>query len=270
MTALVTFLQTYAIWIYILCGVGFLLAAKRLFDARRLALTAQFSLDNERAREQYYRGIALILFLILAACAVTGINIFVAPVVPSPESPIVRVPTATFFITIAAVTPIPSAPTPALPRATEIPAAIAPPPAIAPTRTPTRTSPPPAPATATSFALPAPVIKGPIPNGGAWTGPNQDASNLVFRWEWKCEPCVLGPSDDFIVSVSFADKNTGAPRSVAGTTRENFLSLATIARGMGVEVWHQAKENSYMWNVQVRRGGQALTPPSETWKFIWH
>ncbi len=269
MTAFVAFIKTFAVWLYIFCGVGILVGVKMLMDARYLARTTLFSLDQERAGEQYYRGIALILFLILMACAVTGVNLFVSPIVPAAEPPIVRVPTATFVVTFSAPTPIP--PTNTLPptRAAETSAVINPSPAIvAPTRT--QTKPPPPPPSLIPFALPAPIVKGPVPNGGAWTGENQAVNNLVFRWEWNCDQCVLGPSDQFFVLVSFTDKNTGAPRSVGGTTREKFLSMATIVTGAGVEVWHQAKEDFYAWYVQVRRGDQPLTPPSETWKFYWH
>ncbi|MBI3912802.1 MAG: hypothetical protein HY327_01205, partial [Chloroflexi bacterium] len=103
MTAFVTFIKTYAVWIYLLSGVGILIVAKMLFDARRLARTTFFSLDQERAGEQYYRGIALLLFLILMVCSVTAINVFVAPAIPSPESPVVRVATPTFVVTFPAI-----------------------------------------------------------------------------------------------------------------------------------------------------------------------
>ncbi|MBI3741429.1 MAG: hypothetical protein HY257_06700 [Chloroflexi bacterium] len=267
MTAFVTFIKTYAVWIYILSGIGFLVALKMLFDARQLARTTLFSLDQERAGEQYYRGIALIIILILLICAVSGINLFISPALPAPEPPIVRVASPTFVITI----PINTQVAPTIPSVATKPLetiSISNPSPVA-TRTPTKPPAPTAP-TATVFILPAPLVKGPIPNGGAWTGENQANNNLVFRWEWICDQCVLGPNDVFFLLVSWTNKNTGASDNLGGTTRESFLSLGTMVRGSNKEVWHQAKEDSYAWYVQVRRGDQALTPQSETWKFFWH
>ncbi len=268
LTAFVVFIKTYAIWIYILCGIGILAAIKMLMDARILARTTLFSLEQERAGEQYYRGIVLILFLVLVTCVVLGVNVFVA--LPSPDPIVVKPATPTVVVTISAVSSPPPTSTPAPTKPAETGVVVIPSPIPAATRTPTRLPPTPIPPTPTPFALPAPVIRGPVPNGGAWTGADQAISNLVFRWEWNCAKCVLGPEDDFMVVITWTDRTSGAPRVIAGTTRENFLSMRTIERGSGAEVWHQAREDRYAWNVQVRRDKQLLTPPSETWKFDWH
>jgi hypothetical protein len=109
-----------------------------------------------------------------------------------------------------------------------------------------------------------------VPNGVVVTGEDRARNDLKFQWTWNCEQCRLGSDDRFVVTVSFIDKTSGATRFVSGGTQANFLTMADILRGSGEEVWHQAKEDMYSWNLQVKRGDQLLTAPSSTWKFVWH
>ncbi len=269
MASFVVFVRAYAVWIYLLLALGILLGIKMLVDARRLSRTTLFSLDQERATEQIYRALVLIGLTILMLFVVTGLVFLVAPLAPQQETPILRGPTATLPALIFPTnTPIPTATATALPP-TETPFFTATPVAATATRTVIKPTAPPALPTSV-FALPAPVIVGPVPNGVVVTGEARAVNDLKFQWTWNCDACRLGPGDRFVVTVSFTDRASGGPRWVGGGTTNSFLTMADIIRGAGVEVWHQAKDDAYQWSVQVKRGDQPLTPPSETWKFVWH
>jgi hypothetical protein len=270
LASLVTFVKTYAVWIYLFLIFGILVGINMLVDAQRLSRTTLFSLDQERATEQTYRGLILIGVLLVAMFVVTGLVLFVAPLAPAPESPLLRGVTATLPVIIFPTnTPLPTA-TPTLIPATETPFRTATPAVLTATRIVTRTIAAPPPSPTSIYLFPAPKIVGPIPNGGAWTGEGQANAALTFRWTWDCPQCKLGPDDRFVITISFIDRSTGAIRFIGGGTQNNFLSMADIIRGSGQEVWHQAKDDTFQWFVQVKRGEQPLSPPSETWKFIWH
>ncbi len=269
MTAFVSFLRVYAIWIYLLLLLGILFGIKGLVDARRLSRTTLFSLDQERAVEQSFRAIILILFFLLAMFFVTGVNLVVAPVAPTPESPIPRALTVTLApIFFSTNTPVPT-PTPTRLPASPTRAQTATPLVPTPTRTATK---PPAPAqtpgTASPFPFPAPVIVGPVPNGGTWIGEGQANAAITFRW--TCEPCALGANDWYEVVITFTER-TGGTRTVAGRTQDKFLSLRRLLDGGAYEIYQKAKEDEFQWYVQIKRepGNQPLSPPSQTWKFVW-
>ena len=269
MAAFVSVVRAYAVWIYLFLVFGIFIGVKMLVDAQRLSRTTLFSLDQERATEQIYRGLLLIGVLIVGMFFVTVIVVFVAPLAPQQESPILRGATATLPpIVFSTSTRAPTlTATPAPP--TETPFLTATPSLVV---TPTRVSikPTPVPSTPTPvYALPAPVIVGPVPNGGTWTGEGQANAAMTFRW--TCDLCVLGPNDTYEVVISFIDRS-GVPRTYAGRTQDKFLSLKRIYEGGGIEIYQKAKEDTYQWYVQVKRdpGNQPISPPSETWKFIWH
>jgi hypothetical protein len=51
--------------------------------------------------------------------------------------------------------------------------------------------------------------------------------------------------------------------------QQTFITLGNIINGTPFEVYSQAKESLYTWNVQVKRGDQPISPVSETFKFTW-
>ncbi len=271
LTAFVAFLQTFSVWLYLICVLGVLIGVKLLADARRLARSTLFSLDHERANEQSFRSLLLIVFMVIVATTVAFANAVLPQFVPPQDAVILRGPTPTLAALIFPTNTLIPSITPTL-RPTETPFAtttVAPP---TPSRTaavkpatllvPPTTVPPP---------LPAPILdpKG-LPNGDVKTGEDHAKTSLKFQWTWDCLSCKLGPEDRFVVAISYADKASGAQKTIAGTTTSNLLSMIEIIRGAGIEVYQQAKEDKFQWYVQVRRGDVALTPPSTTWTFVWH
>ena len=270
MAAFVSFVSTYAVWIYLLLAFGILFAIKMLVDARRLSRATLFSLEQERAAEQVYRALILAVILLMTIMVVTAINVWLAPNAPPAESPILRGPTATLApFVIPTNSPVPTL-TPTLVRVTETPFSVGTP--IGATATSTRAIRPTAPLAVASatpvYAMAPPVIVGPIPNGGTWIGEGQANAAMTFRW--NCEKCALGANDWFEVVISFTDR-AGAPRTFAGRTQERFLALKRIYEGGGFELYQKAKEDTFYWFVQVKResGNVPLSAPSDTWKFVW-
>lgn len=268
MTAFVSFVRTYAVWIYLLCAFGILIGIKMLTDARRVARTTLFSLEQERASEQSYRAIILIGVLLAAMVAVTAIDVIGPTLVPSQGSPILRGPTATLSVIVfptntplptLTYTPLPATETPLLTSTAVITATAtrAAKPTALPVLSPTPTPP-----------LPAPTLTAP-PNGNVFTGYNQANAAITFKWSWSCDQCRLGPDDRFVITINYVDAN-GNPVSIGGGTQNNFYVMANIIRGYGRDVWHQAKEDKFEWFVQVKHDDQPLTPPSDHWKFVWH
>ncbi|MBM3128735.1 MAG: hypothetical protein FJ009_08945 [Chloroflexi bacterium] len=270
MTAFVSFIQTFAVWIFLLCGLGILLAIKMLVDAQRLSRTTLFSLDQERASEQTYRALIVLVVFFIAIIFVAAINLILAPVVPSGTPAILRGPTPTLAPMVlgtatraptATFTPAPIANTP-LVTSVPVTATIA--------RTATRPPlPPPAPATATvAYVFPAPKPTGPVPNGGTWSGEGQANAAITFRW--TCDQCALGANDWYEVVITYVDKS-GVSRTIAGRSQEKFLSLRKILDGGAPEIYQKAKEDTFQWFVQIKRDptNMPLSPPSEVWKFVW-
>jgi hypothetical protein len=271
--AFVVFVQTYAIWLYLLCALGILAAIKILADARRLARTTLFSLDLERAGERTFRAVLLILVLLAAIGAVTSVNAFLGPAAPAQEPAILRGATPTLSALIfPTATPLPSS-TPTVVRPTETPFMTSTPVVPTLTRTPAKaTIPAGSQIVATPAAvqtLPPPVLEKPV-NGMVTSGKNQAGRDLTFRWSWKCDRCFLGPDDRFVIVISFVDRVTGNLRSIANGPRNAYDTMANIMGGTSEEVYQRAKDDLYQWHVEVRRGEQPLTASSETWKFIWH
>ena len=201
MTAFVAFVQTYAIWLYLLCALGILIGFKILADARRLARTTLFSLEQERAGERTYRAILLIIVLLLAMGAVTTVNVLIAPAVPQQESPILRGPTATLAaVVFPSSTPPPSV-TPTLIKPTETPFLTSTPVTATATRAPVKATAPVVAATAVpTFALPAPLLISP-PNKMVVQGEPHKNTSLTFKWVWTCPQCALCPNDTFVVNI---------------------------------------------------------------------
>ena len=243
-----------------------------LVDAQRLSRATLFSLEQERASEQTYRALIVMMVFFVAIVLVTLVIGVLAPIVPSGGPAILRGATATIAPLILPTNT--SVPTITLtpPRSTETLFATNIPVTTTVIRTVTRPAFPPAsPATvAVVYALPAPKITGPVPNGVVVTGFDRARNDLNFQWTWDCTQCRLGAEERFVITISFTDKATGATRFVGGGTQNRYLTMWDILRGSGQEVWHQAKEDAFQWYVQVKRGEQPLSPPSETWRFVWN
>lgn len=266
MTAFVSFVQAYAVWLYLLCVFGILFGVKMLTDARHLSRTTLFSLEQERATEQSYRGIILMIVFLFIILVVTAVAVIGPALVPTQEPVILRGATPTLPALIfptntplpsPTFTPLPPTPTVFVTSAPITPTATR---AVKPTSAPATPTPP----------LPAPVLAAP-PDGNVFTGSGQANAALTFKWTWACSQCQLGPDDRFVVVLNYIDAN-GKSVSVGGGTQNNYLTMADIVRGLGREVWHQAKDDAYQWYVQVKRSpdDKPLSPPSETWKFVWH
>ncbi len=269
MTAFVAFVTSYAIWLYLLCAIGILVGIKLLTDARRLARTTLFSLEQERAGEQTYRAIILVIVLLLAIGAITVVEVFFPQFVPQSENPILRAATPTLAALVFPTSTLIPPPTPTLIRPTETPFVTSTPVTPTPVRPVTTRAPvaATAPPTATSiFALPAPVLRGPN-NGMVVTGFGNANTSLTFKWD--CFPCPLGPNDRYVISISYTDRN-GKAATVGAGPQQNYITMGDIIRGYPTDIYQQAKDDTYYWQVQIKRGDTPLSPPSETWKFIWH
>lgn len=287
MIAFVSFVKTFSLWIYLFCALGMLFGIKMLFDARRLSRTTMFSLDQERAVERTSRGLLLIVVMAALILVVTIMTVVVAPFVPTAEPAIARgvtptvanifpttAPTATASQTLAKPTETAFATGTPLPlpvwTLTFTPSPIRATPAggATPVSTPA------------SNLLPAPVpvydkSKGDaVFNGVSCNNENSMNTCLVFKWTWVCPQCILGSTDRFVVVVTFTDRQTGAFRTIAGGTVDNQITLGRIIGGYGDsgQFYQKAKDNSYQWYVQVKRGSsdQPISAPSETWKFTWN
>jgi len=118
MTLLIRLIANYALWFYILCGLGMLFYLRLALSARREGSQAIYSLERESASNRVYRASGMIFLLLLIVVGVYGLSNY--PVVSSgpTESPL-----ATPVPTDSAATPTrPSAsPTVAEPTATPEP-----------------------------------------------------------------------------------------------------------------------------------------------------
>lgn len=284
MIAFVTFLKSFGIWIYLLCALGILFGIKMLYDARSLSRTTLFTMDQERAVEQTQRGLLLIAIMAVVVFFTTLVIVVVSPFMPQPEPPIARgvTPTVANIFPTSVSTPTPSST--AIP-ATETPfmTGTPPPPPAAASNTPlpvvTRASLTPA---ITSNLLPAPKLiyernKDPVFDGVVVTGDGEATTRnrLIFKWDWVCDQCVLGPNDKFVITVSFIDKLSGLPKSFGGSTaQQKTLTMYDVLRSYNdpSQFYQKAKEDQYTWFVQVKRapGDQPISAPSEIWKFTWH
>ncbi len=271
LTAFVAFIRAYGVWIYLLCALGILFGIKSLADARRLARTTLFSLEQERAGEQTYRAIILILVLVLTMGMVAMVNAFLGSSFQGQEqAAIVRGSTPTAPALIFPTNTLNPTATPTL-RPTETVFAPNTPVSMTPTRVKS-TAPPPSPTGSSAPPLPAPVITGPGKSGTEYvvTGENRMYNDLIFRWSWECDQCILGPSDAFVVVFSYTEKSSGKPVTLStGPVKDNFLRMADIVRG-GMEIYQRARDDRYQWHVLVKRADVPLTPASASWSFVWH
>jgi len=87
MTLIIRLIAKYALWIYVLCGLGMLAYLRAALAARREGADAIFSLEKETAAHQIYRSSGMIMLLLLIAVGVYALANYVEPPQPS-ASPI--------------------------------------------------------------------------------------------------------------------------------------------------------------------------------------
>jgi hypothetical protein len=74
MTLIVRLIAKYALWIYILCGVGMIYYLQAALSARTEGTQAMFSLEREQAAKRVYRAAGMILVLLLIVVGVYGLT----------------------------------------------------------------------------------------------------------------------------------------------------------------------------------------------------
>jgi hypothetical protein len=74
MTLIVRLIAKYALWIYILCGVGMIYYIQAALSARNVGAQAIFSLEREQAAKRVYRSAGMILVLLLIVVGVYGLT----------------------------------------------------------------------------------------------------------------------------------------------------------------------------------------------------
>jgi len=100
MTLLIRLIAKYALWIYVLCGLGMVLYLRTALAARKEGVQAVYSLERDSATSRIYRSSGMILLLLLVVVGVYTLSHYVA--LPSPTISPVTPPTA------AAGTPTPT------------------------------------------------------------------------------------------------------------------------------------------------------------------
>jgi hypothetical protein len=116
MTLILRLIAKYALWIYILCGIGMILYLRTALAARREGTQAIFSLERETASKRIVRSSGMILLLLLIVIGVYALSHYVE--VPQAQA-----------------SPI-DTPTPAAPAATPTPGELTPTSEPTPTRRP--------------------------------------------------------------------------------------------------------------------------------------
>ena len=285
MTAFLSFLDSFAIWIYLLGVVGILFGIKMLFDARRAARTTLFTLEQEQASDRAFRAVLVMGGFTLLIAAVAAINAFVGPnvaVEPTdvpeptavPYTPPVILPTATLQPT---QTPLPPTVAPTVKPTEGVPATQAPPPtptqsvaqATEAAQPPTAVPPP-----TSELIYLAPVLNVP-PNG------DSIGSNKV-RFSWGVDqfgnlavPANLPPDQFYRLVITFTDKDKNAQAQIVLCAHENSVDPRT---GVNVDDFRtQAVNAEFQWNVTIVRAASAqacqagdfapLSPTSATFSF---
>lgn len=112
MNLIVGLIGKYALWIYILCGLGMLFYLRTAVAARREGSQAIYSLERESAAGKVYRSSGMILVLLMIVVGVYALTNYVERPVPAANP----IPTPTEVgesatPTRSAVTPTPGEPT---------------------------------------------------------------------------------------------------------------------------------------------------------------
>jgi hypothetical protein len=74
MTLIVRLIGKYALWIYILCGLGMIYYMQAAFSARNEGSQAMFSIEREQAAKRVYRSAGMILVLLFIVIGVYGLS----------------------------------------------------------------------------------------------------------------------------------------------------------------------------------------------------
>lgn len=77
MTLIVRLIARYALWIYVLCGLGMLLYLRAALSARNEGSQAIFSLEREQAAKRVYNSSGMILVLLLIVVGVYALSNYV-------------------------------------------------------------------------------------------------------------------------------------------------------------------------------------------------
>jgi hypothetical protein len=77
MTLIVRLITRYALWIYLLCGLGMLLYLRAALGARNEGSQAMFSLEREHAAKRVYNSSGMILVLLLIVVGVYALSNYV-------------------------------------------------------------------------------------------------------------------------------------------------------------------------------------------------
>jgi hypothetical protein len=129
MTLVVRLIDKYALWIYVLCGLGMLLYLRSALAARNEGAQAMFSLERETAAKRVYRSSGMIMVLLLIVVGVYGLSNYVelpplgtsASETPTPETD--SSTTATVSPTRTAGASSPGQPTASQPQPDDAPTA---------------------------------------------------------------------------------------------------------------------------------------------------
>lgn len=257
MTAFLSALNTFAIWIYLACVIAILFGIKMLFDARRAARTTLFTLEQEQASDRAFRAVVVMGIATLVIAAVAAINAFVSPNVPVEVTDVVT-PTAVPYTPPVLLpsdtpqptqTPVPTTPAPtvkpteAAPQTPQVTAAPATSVATAPAEPPTAV-----PSPTSELVYLAPVLNVP-PNG------DSIGSNKV-RFSWGVDqfgnlavPGVLPPDQFYRLVITFTDKDKNAQARIVLCAHENSVDQRT---GVNVDDYRtQAVNAEFKWNVTI-------------------
>jgi len=112
MRLIVRLIANYALWIYILCGMGIAAYLRAAWQARREGMYEIFSLEQANAAKRVYRASWMILVLLLIVIGVYALSNYIE--LPPPQAPIGETPTpAAGETTTPKPTPSPTAHQPA-------------------------------------------------------------------------------------------------------------------------------------------------------------
>jgi hypothetical protein len=93
MNLIVRLIDKYALWIYILCGLGMLFYLRAASAARRDGSQAIYSLEREGAAKQVYRASGMMLVLLMIVVGVYALSNYVELPAPSTSPIVVSTPT---------------------------------------------------------------------------------------------------------------------------------------------------------------------------------
>ncbi len=285
MTAFLSALDTFAIWIYLACVIAILFGIKMLFDARRAARTTLFTLEQEQAGDRAFRAVVVMGIATLIIALVAVINMFAPDTTPQeatnlatptlpPYTPPVLLPTATQQPT---QTPMPTTPAPTTKptqAVTPTPAPQLPPTQSAAEATQAAQPPTPVPSPTSKLIYLAPALNVP-PNG------DSIGSNKV-RFSWGVDqfgnlavPGNLPPDQFYRLVITFTDKDKNAQARIVLCPHENSVDQRT---GVNVDDFRtQAVNAEFKWNVTIVQAASAqacvegnvtpLSPTSATFTF---